>query len=273
MIRTSNLDKTYPLTYIKAISDTEVFMTDIEKRGLDSNAVKLIAIAAMTLDHIAWALWPDYPHELLPLLMHLIGRITCPIMCFFIAEGYHYTRDVNKYTFRLFAFALVSHFCYIFFSNDFVDWHSFIPFYYGQALNQTSVMWPLAWGLVMLRAANSQRLPRKAVPLIIILICLVTFPSDWSCIASLCVLAFGTNRGDLKKQSFWLVFYVALYAVVYFFAIDKVYGILQMGVVLAIPVIKMYNGRRGKSPRVNRFMKWLFYIYYPLHLLIIGLVK
>ena len=248
-------------------------MSDIQKRRLDSNAVKLIAIAAMTIDHIAWALWPGYPHELLPLLMHLIGRVTCPVMCFFIAEGYHYTRDVNKYTFRLFAFALVSHFCYIFFSNDFVDWHSFIPFYYGQALNQTSVMWPLAWGLVMLRAANSQRLPRKAVPLIIILICLVTFPSDWSCIASLCVLAFGTNRGDLKKQSFWLVFYVALYAVVYFFAIDKVYGILQMGVVLAIPVIKMYNGQRGKSPRVNRFMKWLFYIYYPLHLLIIGLVK
>ena len=79
--------------------------------------------------------------------MHLIGRVTCPVMCFFIAEGYHYTRNVNKYTFRLFAFALVSHFCYIFFSNDFVDWHSFIPFYYGQALNQTSVMWPLAWGL------------------------------------------------------------------------------------------------------------------------------
>ena len=122
-------------------------MSDIEKRGLDSNAVKLIAIAAMTIDHIAWALWPGYPHELLPLLMHLIGRVTCPVMCFFIAEGYHYTRDVNKYTLRLFAFALVSHFCHIFFSNDFVDWHSFIPFYYGQALNQTSVMWPLAWGL------------------------------------------------------------------------------------------------------------------------------
>lgn len=55
-------------------------MSDIQKRGLDSNAVKLIAIAAMTIDHIAWALWPGYPHELLPLLMHLIGRVTCPVM-------------------------------------------------------------------------------------------------------------------------------------------------------------------------------------------------
>ena len=243
------------------------------RKTLNANQVKLIAILAMTIDHIAWMLFPGYPKAPLPILMHLVGRITCPVMCYFIAEGYHYTRDIKKYTARLFGFSVISHFAYVFASMDFGDWRSFIPFYYGSVLNQTSVMWPLAWGLVMLRAANSQRLPRKAVPLIIILICLVTFPSDWSCIASLCVLAFGTNRGDLKKQSFWLVFYVALYAVVYFFAIDKVYGILQMGVVLAIPVIKMYNGQRGKSPRVNRFMKWLFYIYYPLHLLIIGLVK
>ena len=70
-----------------------------------------------------------------------------------IAEGYHYTRDINKYTVRLFGFAVISHFAYIFASMDFVDWKSFLPFYYGNPLNQTSVMWSLAWGLVMLRVA------------------------------------------------------------------------------------------------------------------------
>ena len=40
----------------------------------------------------------------------------------------------------IFIFALISHFCYIYFSHDFIDWHSFIPFYYGGALNQTSVI-------------------------------------------------------------------------------------------------------------------------------------
>ena len=129
--------------------------------------------------------------------MHLIGRITCPIMCYFIAEGFHYTHDVRKYTARLFLFALFSHFCYLYASNDFVDWHSFIPFYYGSLLNQTSVMWALAWGLVMLRVANSDKIVDRLKPLLIILICVVSFPSDWSCVASLCVLAFGTNRGDL----------------------------------------------------------------------------
>lgn len=240
---------------------------------LNSNQLKLIAIIAMTVDHIAWAMFDGYPSALLPLVMHIIGRLTCPIMCYFIAEGYHYTRNINKYTFRLFAFAFVSHFAYIFASNDFVDFKSFIPFYYGNFLNQTSVMWSLAWGLVMLRIADSKRIKSIYKVLLVILICIITLPSDWSCIAALCIMAIGTNRGDFQKQMSWMIFYVALYSLVYFFAIDKAYGILQMGVVLSIPVIAMYNGKRGKNPKINKFMKWFFYIFYPAHLFVIGLVN
>lgn len=244
------------------------------KKGLNSNALKMIAIIAMTIDHIAWLVFPDYPHEVLPVILHIIGRLTCPIMCYFIAEGYHYTKNIRKYTCRLFVFAVISHFAYIFASADFVDWKSFIPFYYGNILNQTSVIWPLAWGLVMLRIVNSEKIPKQWVKtVLILLICLVTFPSDWSCIASLCILAFGTNRGKLRTQSMWLIIYVAIYATVYCFAIDWVYGLVQMGVVLAIPFIKLYNGKRGKNPRVNKIMKWFFYIYYPLHLAILGTIQ
>lgn len=245
----------------------------MKQKCLDSNAVKLIAIIAMTIDHIAWLLYPGYPREPLPLLLHAIGRITCPVMCFFVAEGYHYTHDVGKYTRRMFAFAFLSHFAYVFASNNYVDWRSFIPCYYG-LLDQTSVMWSLAWGLVMLRVVNSEKIHRECVKtLLVILICLVSFPSDWSCIAALCILAFGTNRGKLRVQVLWMIFYVAIYAAVYFFAIDRVYGLLQMAVVLAIPVIMLYNGRRGPSDKLNAVMKWAFYIYYPLHLFIIGIIK
>lgn len=240
---------------------------------LNSNQLKLIAIIAMTVDHIAWAMFDGYPRALLPLVMHIIGRLTCPIMCYFIAEGYHYTRNINKYTFRLFAFAFVSHFAYIFASNDFVDFKSFIPFYYDNFLNQTSVMWSLAWGLVMLRIADSKRIKSIYKVLLVILICIITLPSDWSCIAALCIMAIGTNRGNFCKQMSWMIFYVALYSLVYFFAIDKAYGILQMGVVLSIPVIAMYNGKRGKNPKINKFMKWFFYIFYPAHLFVIGLIN
>ena len=247
-------------------------MEAIAKKGLNSNQLKLIAIIAMTADHLTWVIWPGYQTGWPQLALHCVGRITAPIMWFFIAEGYHYTHSFKKYALRLLLFAVISHFAYIFASNDFSGWRSFIPFSGGNVLNQTSVMWSLAWGLVMLRAANSDKLSAAGKTLVIILICLVSFPSDWSCIASLCVLAFGTNRGELKKQAFWLVFYVAIYAAVYFFAIDRVYGLLQMGVVLALPVIRLYNGRRGRSKSVNRVMKWLFYVYYPLHLFVIGLI-
>lgn len=243
------------------------------KKTLNANTLKLIAIIAMTIDHITWMLFPGYPKEALPIVLHAIGRITCPIMCYFIAEGYHYTRNIQKYTGRLFVFAVISHFAYIFASADYVDVKSFIPFYYGNALNQTSVMWSLAWGLVMLRVVNSPKIKNDmAKTLLVVGICLLSFPSDWSCIASLCILAFGTNRGNFKRQMLWMIFYVAIYAIVYFFAIDKVYGVLQMAVVLAIPVIGLYNGQRGKNASVNRILKWLFYLYYPLHLFIIGML-
>lgn len=242
------------------------------KKVLDSNQIKLIAIAAMTIDHIAWLLYPGYDEGVIPVILHIIGRLTCPIMCYLIAEGYYYTKNINKYTMRLFAFSFISHFAYIFASSDYIGWQSFIPFYTGNILNQTSVMWPLAWGLVMLRVADSEKMKMSVKALFILLICVITFPSDWSCIASLCILAIGTNRGDFKKQMLWMIFYVGIYSVVYFFALDKLYGLIQMAVVLSVPVIMMYNGQRGSNPKINKIMKWFFYIYYPLHLFIIGYI-
>ncbi len=241
---------------------------------LNSNIIKIIAILAMTIDHIAWAAFPGYSKEFLPIMMHIVGRLTCPIMCYFVAEGYYHTKNIRKYTFRLFTFAILSHFAYLFAATDFTDWKSFIPFYDGNILNQTSVMWSLAWGLVMLRVANSEKIKGNTLKvMLIIFICLISFPSDWSCIAALCILAFGTNRGKFKTQMLWMVFYAAIYATVYFFALDEVYGLIQMAVVLSIPIISLYNGERGKSIQFNTFMKWFFYIYYPLHLAVIGWVQ
>ncbi len=126
----------------------------------------------------------------------------------------------------------------------------------------------------MLRVANSEKIKGNTLKvMLIILICLISFPSDWSCIAALCILAFGTNRGKFKTQMLWMVFYAAIYATVYFFALDEVYGLIQMAVVLSIPIISLYNGERGKSIQFNTFMKWFFYIYYPLHLAVIGWVQ
>ncbi|MBR3641896.1 MAG: conjugal transfer protein TraX, partial [Parasporobacterium sp.] len=77
------------------------------KKGLNSNQIKLIAIIAMTIDHVTWILWPGYDTHWWVIVLHIIGRITAPIMWFFVAEGYYYTRDLRKYILRLFLFAVI----------------------------------------------------------------------------------------------------------------------------------------------------------------------
>lgn len=243
------------------------------KKILNANSLKLIAVIAMTLDHIAWMLFPIYSKNFLPLLFHIIGRITAPIMCYFVAQGYYYTKNINKYTARLFLFAFISHVPYVLASISFTDATSFIPFYNGNILNQTSIMWSLAFGLVLLRISESQKLHNGFVKILLtILICLITLPSDWSCIASLWILAFGSNRNNFKAQMLWMIFYAVIYSTVYFFALDKLYGLIQMFVILAIPLLMMYNGKLSERKSLNVFTKWAFYIYYPLHLLVLAVI-
>lgn len=241
-------------------------------KKLNSNVLKLIAIVAMTIDHTAWKLFPGYSTHPVAIIMHLIGRLTCPIMCYFIAEGFHYTRDVNKYTARLFIFALISHVPYMLWSMSYSDITSLIPFYNGQFFNYASVIWSLAWGLVLLRVSMSEKLKQWQKVLIALVICFVSFPADWSCIAALCVCAIGSNRGEPRKQIAWCMLYLLMYVVVYFFALDKLYAFLQLGVVLSIPLLALYNGKRGTNPTVNKVVKWLFYIYYPLHFVVLVLI-
>ena len=233
------------------------------KKGLNSNALKFIAIIAMTIDHVVCVVFPNYPTDWWILLLHMIGRITAPIMWFFIAEGYHHTRNLKKYAVRLFVFALISHF-----ADNFAFGIPFIPFQ-TSVFNQTSVIWSLAWGLVALAISDSDTLKLWQKTALMLVICAVTFCSDWSCIAVLAIVGIGSHRGDLKKQMTEMMTYVFFYALVYFIFINKIYGVLQMFVVLSIPLLKAYNGERGKW----KGMKWFFYLYYPAHLVLCGIIR
>ena len=236
--------------------------TDTEK-GLNSNQLKIIAIVAMTLDHLTWTLFPGYSTEWFVILFHIIGRLTAPIMWFFIAEGYHYTHDIKKYATRLFLLALISHFAY-----NFCFGISFIPFQ-TSVFNQTGVVWSLAWGLVLLYIHDKTAWKPWQKILITIIICLITFPSDWSCIATLAILAIGSNRGNFKKQMILMMSCTAMYAIVYFIFIDKIYALVQLCTCLTIPLLRLYNGKRGTMKGIGK----LFYIYYPLHLFICGIIR
>lgn len=232
------------------------------RTGLNGNQLKLIAIIAMTVDHLAWVLFPGYSLQPVAIALHLVGRIAAPIFCFFIAEGFFYTHDLKRYILRLLLFAIPSHFAYLFCFG-----HSFIP---NSIFNQTSVLWAFAGGLAAL-AVHKSDLKGIWKTLLLVGICILAFPADWSCIAVLVIYSFGCNRGKFKTQAVWMMVFVAMYAVVYTFFLDAVYGILQMGVVLALPLLYMYDGKRGKCRW--RGLKWGFYVYYPLHLFLLGLLR
>lgn len=234
------------------------------KTQLNANHLKMIAIAAMTVDHIADLLFPGFPAHPAAVFMHLLGRLTAPIMWFFICEGFFYTRSARRYMLRMLVFAVVSHFAYCFaFGIDVVPLRSGL-------LNQTSVIWPLFWAIAALWLFHGQNtLKPWHKYALLIAINLITFPSDWSCIAVMAILFMYDHRGDLKKQTLFMLLWVAVYAVVSFFFVNKTYALVQLGVVLVYPLLRRYNGQKGRA----KWLKWFFYLYYPLHLFLVGLIR
>lgn len=244
----------------------------MKKGEINGNALKFIAIIAMTLDHVTWAAFPGFSHHQLAIVLHVIGRITCPIMCFFVAEGYRHTGDFKKYLGRMLLFAALSHVPYMLNVWGYLDWHSLIPFYYGSFFNQTGVLWAFAMGLLLIFVNESEGLKIWLKILLSGLICLAAIPADWSCVATILIFLFYKARGDFKKQALSLCIMTAAYFLIYFFTVDRVYGLIQLGACFSLPLLFFYNGKRGGSKKVNSLLKWFFYVYYPAHLMIIWIL-
>jgi len=227
-------------------------------KSLNANALKYIAITAMLSDHIA-ILFVSNP--LIYFFMRLFGRLTGATMCFFIAEGFHYTHSKFKYGMRLAVFALISQSAYTFFDNRtlltyklFVNWN---------------VIFTLFMGFCVL--LSYEKITNKPLKWAVIgLLCALSCFGDWMIIAPLWILCFHIFRDNKKKKFIVFAILAALeVASCIPFIINKG-EIWQVGVFLVIPLLLMYNGERGgKSP----FHKWAFYIFYPLHLFALGFVK
>jgi hypothetical protein len=180
-------------------------------------------------------------------------------------EGYYHTKNIKKYIARMFIFAIISHFAYaLMFGKNFIPLKNSV-------FDQTSVMWTFALGLVALTVSknNNQKLKEWQKQIIIWICIIAAFPADWSSPAAVSILYMGMNYGNFKKQMMWLIIWITAYSIVYAIFLNVVYGIIQMLIILAIPILNQYNGTRGKW----KGMKWLFYIYYPLHLIILGFIR
>ena len=70
-----------------------------DMRFMTRDAIKYLAIVAMTLDHVAYIFLET--QSLLYRLFLCIGTFTGPVMIYFLIEGYFYTHDVRGYAKRL----------------------------------------------------------------------------------------------------------------------------------------------------------------------------
>lgn len=228
-------------------------LTKHNKKGLNGNILKLIAVIAMTIDHIGWK-WVETA-SLEGEIIHFFGRITVPIMCFFIAEGFFFTKDLKKYILRLFAFTVISHFPFCLYNGI-----SFLTL-------GTSVMLPLTLGLCALVVYKSQNTDFLGKIILIIALCLLSYTSDWSFFPVIWILFFGIFRENLKLKI--LFFCIISLTACAFYIHRSQENIFMLGLFAAVPLLLLYSGKRGRK---NLFTKWGFYVYYPLHLAILFII-
>lgn len=250
------------------------------RRGLSGSTLKLIAIVTMLIDHtgatllgrflmasgymdmaasgsqeeIAAWLSQNSALYLTYWVMRLIGRIAFPIFCFLLVEGFQRTHDVRKYALRLGLFALISE----------------IPFDFAlrsQALefSYQNVFFTLFIGLIAMigydQVCRRQWLSgKRADQLVKLLLCAL--------ILLVCCTAADFLRTDYASTG------VLCITVLYVFRRKKplmiaagcIAFLWEFTAPLAFLPIAFYNGKRGMK------LKYVFYLFYPVHLLLLYLI-
>lgn len=236
--------------------------------ALNRNQLKYLVIAAMLIDHIAWAFVPTA--SVLGQVMHFIGRLTGPTMAYFIAEGYYYTRNVKKYAMRLGIFALLS-------------WIPFVYFEYGTfpvvvengkitAFHpQFGVLYTLLLGLLAIWLWDRGRCSRELKLVGIFGLCALSIFGDWPIFDVLYCFLLYVYRENPKAK--WMAFCVVTVICCMDILFSRPWwsGLFQIGI-FSVPLLIQfgYNGKNGSKKLVH---KWFFYVFYPAHLLVLGLLK
>lgn len=238
------------------------------KKTYTAFELKILAIIAMLLDHFV-NLVLDIPNRnsvvvYIAVLMNMVGRLTMPIMCFFISEGYYHTRNLKKYIMRLFTFAVISQIPFYIFQHE-TPVKSFISFVKANIF-QTNVIFTLFLGLCALIIAKSEKIPFAVKIVAVGALILASKYSDWKFYGVIWVLVFGLFRGDFNKQAMWFAVSVIIRCCLRNTS-NPLSFLVQLCSLAAIPLLSGYNGERGKNAGL------MFYIFYPLHLLIIGIIQ
>ena len=226
----------------------------IKKFGLTNNQLKIIAMVAMLSDHVGKVLLPQYT------ILQIIGRLAFPIFAFMIAEGCYYTRNKIRYFFTIFLLGAGCQAVYIIWEKSL----------YMNILLTFSLSIILIFSLENYKNTKEKRnkilmfFAIIAVLLIAVMLPVILinqgFVIDYGVCGVLLPVVIFYSPSKIRKLLFSALVLIVL-------TLDLGGGI-QWFSLLSIPLLALYNQKRGKYNT-----KPLFYIFYPAHLVVIYLIS
>lgn len=219
---------------------------DSQSGILSGNQLKIIALVAMTCDHVGKQLLPQWP------ILQIVGRLAFPIFAYMIAEGCMYTRNRKQYLGQMVIMALLCQVVY------------YIAM--GSLYQCVLVTFSLSIGLIYLVDYGREKRTWQSWTLVGTAFVAVYFLSE-VLPAMLPHTDFAIDYGfwgillpvlvylaDMKSQKL-----VAAAGALIILGMQM--GGIQWYALGVLPLLALYGGKRGKWK-----MKNLFYTYYPLHL-------
>ena len=235
---------------------------------INSDMMKYIAVIPMAIGHFM-----SY--------MHSAGVITdmswwvkiltyCSLFApvvffFFITEGFKYTRSKKKYALRLLIFAVITQVSYCLVNNGTIVTKEFFL--------DLNVIFTLFFGLVSLIVWESGwKLPARIITVILIDVLTCVLGCEWMIFGVLIILGLHIFRDNSKIRFIW--FFVSVFCLNFIMnglLLSMIFWIGLLFQLLAyFLMVKCYNGKRGKHPNIA---KWFFYIFYPMHFVIIYIAQ
>ena len=220
----------------------------LPRPGLTGNQLKIIALVTMTVDHIGAQLFPGIP------LLRIIGRLAFPIFAYMIAEGCQYNHHRKKYLLSMSGLAATCQLVY-FFAMESLYMCVLVTFSLSISLiyaidygrKRGGVAWLAPLGILTVCFFLTEVLP--------LLLPRTDYGIDYGLYGILLPALVYLGRSRREKLEMLALSLVLL---------GLTYGGPQWYGLLALPLLALYNGKRGK-----RKMKYLFYLYYPTHLVVI----
>ena len=233
---------------------------EILSTGISGSTLKIIAILTMLIDHIGASILTDIRWSFL----RAIGRLAFPIFIFLLVEGFFHTSNKWKYLARLVVLAFISEIPFdmaFFLDKESISKHTYLEFSYQ------NVYFTLALGLLAIIILD---IIQKREEKIGIGIRFVLFVLTWLAVAYLAHLLH-TDYGKTGVSAIIVMFIsrrkLPKISMLNTCIVLITHNFVEVPALFAIPMVNAYNGKRGLK------IKWLFYFFYPVHLMILGIIK